>query len=65
MPLSKAKQAEWMREYRQRKYSVIPKPDTVIPKHPLGLLYPDGRTRLPDMSLVQPKHCLEVKLWER
>ncbi len=34
MPLSKAKQAEWMREYRKRtRYNVIPKPATsVIPR---------------------------------
>ena len=39
MPLSKAKQAEWMREYRKRRKSVIPKlvadeTTTVIPKLP-------------------------------
>ena len=34
MPLSKAKQAEWMREYRKRRRSVIPKSSTVIPKLP-------------------------------
>ena len=32
MPLSKEKQAEWMREYRKRRKSVIPKSSTVIPK---------------------------------
>ena len=32
MPLSKTKQAEWMREYRKRRKSVIPKSSTVIPK---------------------------------
>jgi len=32
MPLSKAKQAEWMREYRKRGGSVIPKAKSVIPK---------------------------------
>ena len=34
MPLSKAKQAEWIREYRKRRKSVIPKSSTVIPKFP-------------------------------
>jgi len=36
MPLSKAKQAEWMREYRKRiRYNVIPKmQEHVIPKQP-------------------------------
>ena len=35
------------------------------PKHPLGYLYPDGRVRLPNMSLVQPNQCEEVKIWIR
>ena len=34
MPLSKAEQAKWMREYRRRvrQGGVIPKPESVIPK---------------------------------
>jgi len=35
MPLSKAKQAEWMREYRRAQKSVIPSViSSVIPKLP-------------------------------
>lgn len=37
MPLSKEKQSEWMREYRKRRYNVIPteyivRPSIVMPK---------------------------------
>ena len=37
MPLSKAKQAEWMREYRKKlkQGSVIPKSESVIPNCPI------------------------------
>ena len=40
MPLSKAKQAEWMKEYRKRlRYNVIPKLDPIPAR-------PDVQTRL-------------------
>jgi len=38
MPLSKARQAEWMRQYRKRQKSVIP---SVIPKVPEWQLNPN------------------------
>jgi hypothetical protein len=56
MPLSKVKNRERMRLSRQT---------CVQPKYPLGFLYPDGRVRLPDMTVVQPKSCQMVKLWEK
>ena len=35
MPLSKARQAEYMREYRKRtRYNVIPKPDNPVQPEP-------------------------------
>ncbi len=36
---------------------------SVIPKYAVGYLYPDGRTRLEDMTVVQPEQCGSVKLW--
>lgn len=53
MSLSKAKNRERMRLTRS----------CVQPKYPLGILYPDGRVRLEDMSLVQPKQCERVNLF--
>ncbi len=44
MPLSKAKQAEWMREYRKRvRYNVIPEKTVSIPLKltPVRNIYPD------------------------
>ena len=69
MPLSKKKQAEYMREHRKStRYNVIPKRGlpkgvipkedsvipSVIPKYDKGIMYPDGRMRLEDMTVVQP-----------
>lgn len=62
MPLSKAKQAEYMRGYRKR--TVIPKSEVVIPKHPIGYQYQDGRVRLSDGSVVQPGECERVERCE-
>ena len=63
MPLSKAKQAEFQKERRKRlKLScVIPSIESVIPKYPQGVLYPDGRIRLPDMTCVIPKSNLNAQ----
>jgi len=47
-PLSKAKNRERMKQAR------------VQPKYPVGYMWPDGRCRLPDMRLVQPKDCQMV-----
>lgn len=30
------------------------------PKYPIGYLYPDGRVRLEDMTVVQPKECHKI-----
>jgi len=54
-PLSHARDAERKRLARA----------CVQPKYPLGILYLDGRTRLPDMSLVQPNRCEVIKLFRR
>jgi len=35
------------------------------PNYPAGTLCPDGRVRLPDMSLVQPEQCEVIKLFKR
>ncbi len=53
MPLSKKRDAERKRQERQAH---------VQPKYKQGYLYPDGRVRLEDMSLVQPKQCERVLL---
>ena len=63
MPLSKAKQAEWMREYRRRvkQGSVIPKSGSVIPDwvvQPNVYLQPmavQPKSMLPEPSRVIPK----------
>ena len=51
MPLSKARDKERRRLERY-----------VQPKYPIGLFYPDGRVRIPEMIVVQPKQCEQVKL---
>ena len=56
MPLSKAEQAKWMREYRRRvrQGSVIPKPMGVIPK-PMGVLegvQPDSEGYYPAWAIT-------------
>ena len=64
-PLSKNKQAKYMKEYRARiKAGVIPNSDSVIPKYPIGYMWPDGRCRLPDMTVVIPNQCQEFKIVE-
>ena len=56
MPLSKAEQAKWMREYRRRvrQGSVIPKSMGVIPK-PMGVLegvQPDSEGYYPAWAIT-------------
>jgi len=54
-----------MKEYRARiKAGVIPNSDSVIPKYPIGYMWPDGRCRLPDMTVVIPNQCQEFKIVE-
>ena len=55
MPLSKKRNRERMQTLR----AVQP---SVQPKYEVGYLYPDGRVRLPDMSLVQPNQCVTIKM---
>ncbi len=52
MPLSKERDEE--RKRLVRAY--------VQPKYQQGYLYPDGRVRLEDMSVVQPNQCFNVKI---
>ena len=55
--MSKARMNERKREDR-----AVVKPNSidVKPRYPLGILYPDGRVRLPDMTLVLPIQCDKV-----
>ena len=55
MPLSKERDRERKKLERQAH---------VQPKYEQGFLYPDGRVRLEDMSVVQPKQCHQVKLYK-
>lgn len=52
MPLSKEKNKERMRLLRAH----------VQPKYEQGFLYLDGRVRIEDMSVVQPKQCQHIHL---
>ena len=36
-----------------------------IQMFPLGILYPDGRVRLPDGAIVTPYQCQKVKPYEK
>ena len=71
MPLSKVKQAKWMREYRRRvkQGSVIPKPSRVIPDwvvQPNVYLQPmavQPKSMLPEPSRVIPKSGSVIPKW--
>ncbi len=63
MPLSKERNKERMRQLRTSvqpvcnlddKIVVQPKLNPVQPKYDKGLMYPDGRMRLSDMTVVEP-----------
>ena len=64
MPLSKAKQAEWMREYRRRvkQGSVIPKPSRVIPDWVVQPnVYLQPMAVQPKSMVVQPNEYLRAQ----
>ena len=63
MPLSKAKQAEWMREYRRRRGGVIPKSGGVIPDWVVQPnVYLQPMAVQPKSMVVQPNQYLRAHM---